>query len=146
MQRISVLILSEDSSETAFAVIRQFVLLILKKIQPALDSRLIDFEPLYDDSATRALRANRWKSREPRDYQFLVSLRRYIATKLRRIEWFCVFSPWTAIGRGRTAWLARTWLVLMIISGRQCGNYCEGGSVKPNWRAYLRTRGLDAIL
>jgi hypothetical protein len=78
---LSLLVLTEDGAEGGCDTIAALVKKMLLLIDGACKTHRIEFKPQGED-ASRAMRANLWKSTEPRDYAKIVLLGRAIAAKL----------------------------------------------------------------
>lgn len=99
----SVLVLSEDSASDSADTLAALFRRMLGVIDPDCQAHLIEFEPLQSTEARRAMRANFWRSTNPRDQRDIESLRRAIATKLLEDPpGFVVFHS-----DGDTAWSRR---------------------------------------
>lgn len=77
---LSVLVLTEDGSPWAFKTIRALARQMLRFVDRHTATHRVRFEP--GDKAMVGARANRWRSRSPRDRPALVDLRRELSTKI----------------------------------------------------------------
>jgi hypothetical protein len=77
----SFLVLTEDSAEDAEPVVVALVKSVLKYVDSRTGTHRLRFEP-GNELARKAMRANLWKSTNPKDRAAKVNLRQSIATKL----------------------------------------------------------------
>lgn len=91
--QLSILLLTEDSGKQGYDTIHALSLEMLKLVdaQARLTKEGVDFEPLQNEQARLALRANMWKSSESRDEPKRVELVRAIAGKLMEPNGFVFF-------------------------------------------------------
>lgn len=97
---LSILLLTEDSGRDSHETLRALVKKMLLLVDPACQTQpqRIELCP-QPERAARAMHANIWKSRSPRDRFKLVDLRETIATKLLEEDGFVFFHfdgdrPW----------------------------------------------------
>ncbi len=79
---VSILVLSEDSAKDSADTIAALFRHMVRDVEPSCQAHRIDFEPLQNQEARRVLRANVWKSTNPRDQQAIRLLRQSIAEKI----------------------------------------------------------------
>jgi hypothetical protein len=91
--QLSILLLTEDSGKQGYDTLHTLTLEMLRLVdaQAQLRKERVDFEPLQNEQARLALRANMWKSSEPRDEPKRVELVRTIAGKLMEPNGFVFF-------------------------------------------------------
>lgn len=91
--QLSILLLTEDSGKQGSDTLRALALEMLRLVdaESQLASRKVDFEPLQNEDARLALRANLWKSAESRDERKRVELVRAIANKVMEPNGFVFF-------------------------------------------------------
>ena len=91
--QLSILLLTEDSGKQGYATIHALALEMLRLVdaQAQFTKESVDFEPLQNEQARLALRANMWKSSESRDAPKRVELVRAIAGKLMEPNGFVFF-------------------------------------------------------
>lgn len=82
---LSILLLTEDSAADAHDTLAALAKRMLQIIVPQCGTHRIDFRPANDD-AKRIMRANFWKSDNPRHHRLITDLKRTIATKLSEAE------------------------------------------------------------
>lgn len=88
---LSVMVLTEDSGDDAYATVHALAKEMLKLLVPGVRTDRVDFKPLDDASARRAMHANLWKSTRPLDQPHLRLLIRSIATELLKDEGFVLY-------------------------------------------------------
>ncbi len=88
---VSVLVLTEDSGTDASAVVQAVTRRLVAQADGGCQTQLLSMEPLLDEIATQALRANFWKSASRLHHRAIVTLREAIATKLLEENGFVVF-------------------------------------------------------
>jgi hypothetical protein len=79
--QLSILTISEDSSDDSHETIAAIAKKMLLLIDPHTQTHRIEFEP-QNERAARAMQGSKWKSRSPRDRQKLIDLWETIATKV----------------------------------------------------------------
>jgi hypothetical protein len=82
---VTITVLTEDSENWGQLVLKRFAKQIVKLINPQCQTQLIRFEPT-PQAARTATMANKWRSRAQRDHMAIVSLRRFLATKLAQAD------------------------------------------------------------
>ncbi|WNG21594.1 hypothetical protein [Cystobacter fuscus] len=97
---LSVMVLTEDSGADAYDTVRALVKEMLKLLVPAVQTHRIDFKPLADENARRAMHANLWKSNNPLDERNRRQLIRGIITELLKPHGFVLYhidgdEPWS---------------------------------------------------
>ncbi|ATB44272.1 hypothetical protein CYFUS_009759 [Cystobacter fuscus] len=97
---LSVMVLTEDSGAGAYDTVRALVKEMFKLLVPAVWTHRIDFKPLEDESARRAMHANLWKSNNPLDERNRRLLIRSIITELLKPHGFVLYhidgdKPWS---------------------------------------------------
>ena len=90
---LSILLLTEDSGKQGYDTVHALALEMLRFVdaQAQISKQSVDFEPLQNENARLALRANMWKSSESRDEPKRVELVRTIAGKLMEPNGFVFF-------------------------------------------------------
>ena len=99
---LSVLLLSEDSGEHAFEVLKGLAKELFKQVDEYVQTNAISFDPVREKLALSALHANIWKSRKPNERQKRVELIRTLATQVMREDGWALFHF-----DGDRAWAAR---------------------------------------
>ncbi|HYO60163.1 hypothetical protein [Archangium sp.] len=91
--QLSILLLTEDSGKQGYDTLHALTVEMLRLVdaQARLTKENLDFEPLQNEQARLALRANTWKSSESRDEPRRVELVRTIAGKLMEPNGFVFF-------------------------------------------------------
>lgn len=102
LERVSILLLTEDSGKQAHDTLFTLAKKMLLLLEPTCGTDQIDFKPPTLAQVQRAVQANLWKG----DRRARVELFRYITTKLLE-PGFVLFHS-TAIGPGRSERPART--------------------------------------
>jgi hypothetical protein len=92
MRAGSFLVLSEDSAKDADETIVALAKKLLLQIDAQTQTHRLHFEPA-NEAAKLSMRANLWKSRNPKDHAARITLRQAIATKLleRNVPGFVLF-------------------------------------------------------
>ena len=97
---LSVMVLTEDSGAGAHDTVRALAKEMLKLLVPGVRTHRIDFKPLEDESARRAMHGNLWKSTNPLDQPHIRLLIRSLITELLKPEGFVLYHidgdrPWS---------------------------------------------------
>jgi hypothetical protein len=87
---LSIRLLTEDSAKSAVDVLQHLARHIVQLLVPSTRTDLIQFQPLEDEDARRARRANGWKEKNQQRRENVI-LRREIATDLMRENAFVFF-------------------------------------------------------
>jgi len=88
---LSILILTEDSGEAGYSTILALTGEMLHLVDPDATRDGIEFEPIDNEEARRALRGNAWKDEGPDAHQTSTALARSIATKLLEDDGLVLF-------------------------------------------------------
>lgn len=96
----SVMVLTEDSGAGAYDTVRALAKEMLKLLVPGVQTHRINFTPLADENARRAMHANLWKSTNPLDQPNIRLLIRSIITELLKPNGFVLYHidgdrPWS---------------------------------------------------
>jgi len=96
----SVMVLTEDSGAGAHDTVRALAKEMLKLLVPGVQTHRINFKPLDDENARRAMHANPWKSTHPLDQSNIRLLIRSIITELLKPNGFVFYHidgdrPWS---------------------------------------------------
>jgi len=94
------MVLTEDSGTGAHATVRALTKEMLKLLVPSVRTHRIDFKPLEDENARRAMHANLWKSTNRLDQSNIRLLIRSIITELLKPNGFVLYHidgdcPWS---------------------------------------------------
>lgn len=94
------MVLTEDSGAGAYDTVRALAKEMLKLLVPDVQTHRIDFKPLEDANACRAMHANLWKSKNPLDQPNIRLLIRSIITELLKPNGFVLYHldgdrPWS---------------------------------------------------
>ncbi len=97
---LSVMVLTEDSGAGAYDTVHALAKEMLKLLVTGVQTHRIDFKPLEDESARRAMHANLWKSTNPLDESSIRLLIRSIITELLKDTGFVLYHidgdrPWS---------------------------------------------------
>ncbi|MET0403324.1 MAG: hypothetical protein ABW123_13010 [Cystobacter sp.] len=97
---LSVMVLTEDSGSDAYDTVQGLVREMLKLLVPSVRMNRVDFKPLADEGARRAMQANYWKSDKPLYEQARRLLIRSIITELLKPQGFVLYHidgdvPWS---------------------------------------------------
>ncbi len=97
---LSVMVLTEDSGAGAYDTVHALAKELLKLLVPGVRTHRIDFKPLDDENARRAMHANLWKSTNPLDQPSIRLLIRSIITELLKDTGFVLYHidgdrPWS---------------------------------------------------
>ena len=97
---LSMMVLTEDSGSDAYDTVLALGKEMLKLLVPAVRTNRIDFKPLEEESARRAMHANLWKSNNPLDERNRRLLIRGIITELLKPHGFVLYhidgdEPWS---------------------------------------------------
>jgi hypothetical protein len=97
---LSVMVLTEDSGDDAYATVHALAKEALKLLVPGVHTHRIDFKPLDDANARRAMHANLWKSTNRLDEPNIRLLIRSIANELLKEAGFVLYHldgdrPWS---------------------------------------------------
>ncbi|WP_375769534.1 hypothetical protein NR798_01220 [Archangium gephyra] len=92
--------LTEDSGTGAYDTVRALAKEMLKLLVPGVQTHRVNFKPLEDDNARRAMHANLWKSTNPLDQPNRLLLIRSIITELLKPNGFVLYHldgdrPWS---------------------------------------------------
>lgn len=90
-RRLSILLLTEDSGRDGYDTLHALMKEALKLVDPLAQVRHVHFEPLQNQAAREAVRANVWKSTSKWDHAKQVDLVRHIATKVMEDGGFVFF-------------------------------------------------------
>lgn len=85
------MVLTEDSGEDAYATVHALAREMLKLLVPGVQTDRVDFKPLDDVNARRAMHANLWKSTNKLDQANIRLLIRSIATELLKDSGFVLY-------------------------------------------------------
>jgi hypothetical protein len=85
------MVLTEDSGASAHDTVHALVKEMLKLLVPEVQTHRVDFKPLEDESARRAMQANKWKSRNRLDERDIRQLIRSIINELLKDESFVLY-------------------------------------------------------
>ncbi|HZI11963.1 MAG TPA: hypothetical protein VE153_16375 [Myxococcus sp.] len=88
---LSVMVLTEDSGEDAYATVHALAKEMLKLLVLGVRTDRVDFKPLADPNARRAMHANLWKSTNRFDQPNITLLIRSIATELLKDAGFVLY-------------------------------------------------------
>jgi len=94
------MVLTEDSGAGAYDTVHVLAKEMLKLLVPGVQTHRIDFKPLDDENARRAMHANLWKSTNPLDQPSIRLLIRGIITELLKDTGFVLYHidgdrPWS---------------------------------------------------
>jgi hypothetical protein len=94
------MVLTEDSGTGAYDTVRALAKEMLKLLVPGVQTHRINFKPLEDENARRAMHANLWKSTNPLDQPNRLLLIRSIITELLKSNGFVLYHidgdrPWS---------------------------------------------------
>jgi hypothetical protein len=87
---ISILIMNEDSAPGAYTALTSIIRRICQLIQPGIPTQRLQFTPTPVEHE-RCVRANQWKSTNPRDYRRQTDLAQVIAAQLATDTGFVAF-------------------------------------------------------
>ncbi len=85
------MVLTEDSGEDAYATVHALAKEMLKLLVPGVQTDRVDFKPLDDANARRAMHANLWKSTNGLDEPNIRLLARSIANELLKDAGFVLY-------------------------------------------------------
>lgn len=88
---LSVMVLTEDAAKDAYDTVRALAREMLKLLVPSVQTDRINFKPLEDENARRAMHANLWKSTRPLDQPSIRLLIRTIVTELLKPDGFVLY-------------------------------------------------------
>jgi hypothetical protein len=88
---LSVMVLTEDSGNDAYAIVHAVTREMLKLLVPGVQTDRVDFKPLDDVNARRAMHANLWKSTNRLDQTNIRLLIRSIATEMLKDAGFVLY-------------------------------------------------------
>ncbi|WP_309892543.1 hypothetical protein [Archangium sp.] len=94
------MVLTEDSGAGAYDTVHALAKEMLKLLVPGVQTHRIDFKPLEDENARRAMHANLWKSTNPLDQPSIRLLIRSVITELLKDTGFVLYHidgdrPWS---------------------------------------------------
>lgn len=94
------MVLTEDSGSDAYDTVQGLVREMLKLLVPSVRMNRVDFKPLAEEGARRAMQANNWKSGKPLYEQARRLLIRSIITELLKPQGFVLYHidgdvPWS---------------------------------------------------